>query len=115
MKWDGVIVGMCGAQIPGNPPIRTPRLGRLGLARARWPRGRPTQAHAQGLGQGDVAPVSQGGHDQPLLDAQVLVRILKVGVADRRDDGVVAPVDTHLFQPLEVAGVANTLAYQLIW
>jgi hypothetical protein len=50
------------------------------------------------LAQRHVANVRQRRDDQPLLDAQVLVAVLKVDVADGDDDGValLAPVEADL-------------------
>ena len=46
---------------------------------------------------------------------QILVRVVKVGVADRRDDaGLGAPVHADLLEPLKVRGVADALADELL-
>ena len=50
-----------------------------------------------------------------LFLTQVLVRVVKVGVADRRDDASLgAPVHADLLEPLEVRGVADALADELL-
>ena len=42
---------------------------RLRLARPGGARGGAAEVHGQGLREGDVAPVREGGHDEALLDA----------------------------------------------
>jgi hypothetical protein len=66
-----------------------------------WPRlpcWGTTQEHAQGLGQCDVADVSEGCDDQALLDTQVLKGVLKVDITDGDDDRVLVltPVEADL-------------------
>ena len=68
------------------------------------------------LGQCDVADVSQGRDHEPLFDAQVFKGVLKVDIADGDDDGVpvIAPVEATLLEPLEVCGVLDLLAHEVL-
>lgn len=60
----------------------------LGLACACRASGGTAERHAESLREGDVASVRQRGDDEALFDSQVLVRVLKVDVADGDDGGV---------------------------
>ena len=51
----------------------------------------------------------------PSTLTQILVRVVEVGVADRRyDAGLGVPVHADLLEPLEVRGVADALADELL-
>jgi hypothetical protein len=84
-------------------------LGRLRLARPRRPRRRAAEEHAQGLAQRDVAHVGQRRDHEALLDAEVLVAVLEVDVADGDYDraALLAPVEADLLEPVKVGRVAD--------
>ena len=91
-------------------------LGRLGLARPGGAGGGAAEAHVEGLGERDVADVGEGRDDEALLDPEVLVGVLELGVGDGDDSRVLlgAPVEARLLEPLEVGRVADALLDQLV-
>mmetsp|Transcript_20779 Transcript_20779/g.35679 ORF Transcript_20779/g.35679 Transcript_20779/m.35679 type:complete len:2651 (-) Transcript_20779:3350-11302(-) len=93
-------------------PEGTPQILRgLRLAGPGGACGGASQIHGQGLRQRDVASVGQGRHHQPLLDPQVLVAVLGVGVGDAGHGRVLLllPVEPRLLLPVEAGGVAHAL------
>ena len=84
-------------------------LGRLGLAGARGAGGRATEAHAERLAQRNVAAVGERRDHEALLDAEVLVAVVKVDVGDgdQRDVLVVLEVEARLLLPLKVVGILD--------
>ena len=87
---------------------RAPQVLRgLGLAGAGGACGGPAEVHGQGLGEGDVAAVRQRGDHQPLLDAQVLVAVVRVCVGDGGDGLILfgLPVEPRLLLPVNGMGM----------
>ena len=69
------------------------------------PGGRVAEVHAERVRERDIADVRERRNDEALLDAQIFVRVREVDVADADDDvvAVLAPVEAHLLEPLEVS------------
>ena len=91
-------------------------LGRLGLAGASGAGGRTAEAKAERLREGDVAAVGERRDDKALLDAEVLVAVVKIDVGDVHlgDVEVVAPVEARLLRPLKVLDVLDLLLHHLL-
>ena len=81
----------------------------LRLARAGGAGGRAAEEHAERLRERDVAAVGERRDDEPVLDAEVLARVLEahVGHGDLALVEVGAVVEARLLLPLEVLGVLD--------
>ena len=87
---------------------------RLRLARPGWTSGRPAQLQVQRPGEGHVAPVRHGGHDEAGLGAEVLVAIneRRVHLLEDHVVGALLPVLAELHLPIEVGDGVRLLVDQ---
>ena len=88
----------------------------LGLARARGPGGGTSEAQPLSLSQRDVAPVSQRGDAQAPTDADVLVAVRDLGVAnvDLKLPSLLVLQVTELGLPLETIALLHALVHEAL-